>query len=404
MKRMNADRTSRAGRREASRETRPARRSRAGAHDRVLLMVGTRKGAWLYHGDGHGHWRVDGPHFLGHIINHLVLDPRDKHTLLMAAKTGHLGPTIFRSDDLGRTWQEAAEPPAFRKAAEGETARAVDHTFWLAPGHTDDARAWYAGTSPCGLFRSEDGGATWRGVDGFNNHPMHPKWFPPEDATPDGSVIHSLLIDPRDASHLYVSASGGGTFESTDAGASWSPLNKGVEVNFQPDTYPEYGQDPHCVHLHPLAPDVLYQQNHCGIYRMERSRGHWVRIGENMPKDTGDIGFPIVLHPRDPDTVWVFPMDGTTVWPRTSPGGRPAAYRTRDGGQTWQRQDRGLPREQAWYTVKRQGFTCDQRDPLGLYFGTTSGELWMSTNEGKSWHQMAAHLPEIYSVVAATLR
>ncbi|HET9481964.1 MAG TPA: glycosyl hydrolase, partial [Candidatus Polarisedimenticolia bacterium] len=134
---------------------------------------------------------------------------------------------------------------------------------------------------------------------------------------------------------------------------------------------------------------------------MDREEGTWIRVGEAMPKEVGDIGFPIVVHPRDPDTVWVFPMDGTTVWPRTSPGGRPAAYRTRDAGATWQRQDRGLPSQQAWFTVKRQAFAADGCDPLGLYFGTTSGEIWMSADEGESWRCIVSHLPEVYSVTAA---
>ncbi len=380
----------------------PARRTDQG---RVIVLVGTRKGAWIYHGDAaRARWRVDGPHFLGQIVNHLVLDPRDGKTLLMAAKTGHLGPSIFRSHDLGRTWKEAAEPPAFRKAAAGETAHAVEYTFCLSPGHRDEPGVWYGGTSPIGLFRSEDGGDTWRGVDGFNDHPMRFTWAPRDDSTPDGPVLHSILVDPRDRAHLYVGLSGGGTFESHDRGASWQPLNQGVEANFMPDPYPEYGQDPHCMGLHPLQPDRVYQANHCGIYRIDRPAQRWERIGRNMPEEVGDIGFPIVLHPHDPDTVWVFPMDGTTVWPRTSPGGRPAVYCSRDGGRTWQRQDRGLPREQAWYTVKRQAFTCDACDPVGLYFGTTGGEVWTSANEGTGWNLLAAHLPHIYSVVAATLR
>ena len=122
-----------------------------------------------------------------------------------------------------------------------------------------------------------------------------------------------------------------------------------------------------------------------------------------MPSEIGDIGFGIVLHPRDPDTAWVFPMDGTTVWPRTSIDGKPALYCTRDAGASWQRQDRGLPREQAWYTVKRQAFSADDCDPVGLYFGTTGGELWMSGNEGRSFRQIAGHLPHVYAVVAAAL-
>ncbi len=162
--------------------------------------------------------------------------------------------------------------------------------------------------------------------------------------------------------------------------------------------------DPHCVRLCPSDPERLYQQNHCGIYRLDRPSKEWVRIGKNMPKAIGDIGFPMVVHPRDADTAWVFPMDGTTVWPRTSPGGRPAAYVTRDGGATWRRLDSGLPRKHAWWTVKRQAMTADRRDPVGLYLGTTSGELWMSSDEGRRWSCLARHLPEIYAVEAAEAR
>jgi photosystem II stability/assembly factor-like uncharacterized protein len=154
--------------------------------------------------------------------------------------------------------------------------------------------------------------------------------------------------------------------------------------------------------MHPLNPDRLYQQNHCGIYRIDRPDNTWVRIGENMPLDVGDIGFPVELHPRDPDTAWVFPMDGTDVWPRTSPDGRPAAYVTRDSGDTWARLDRGLP-ERAWFTVKRQAMTLDEHDPVGVYFGTTSGEVWASRDEGDSWTCIAEHLPEIYAVESASV-
>ncbi len=371
----------------------------------VMLLVGTRKGAWIYRGDAaRTRWRVDGPHFLGHIVHHLVLDPRDGRTLLMAAKTGHLGPTIFRSTDLGKTWKEAAKPPAFRKAAEGKQGRAVDHVFWLTPGHVSEANVWYAGTSPEGLFRSEDGGDTWQPVAGFNDHPMYPVWTreEPQFATPDGPKLHSILIDPRDPQHMYLGTSGnGGVFESVDKGADWRPLNAGSRADFLPDPYPDYGQDPHCIALHPLAPDILYQQNHCGIYRMQRPDGRWVRIGENMPKEVGDIGFPIVLHPRDPDTAWVFPMDGTSVWPRVSPDGKPAAYVTRNGGKTWKRLDTGLPKSQVWFTVLRQALAADAHEPVGVYFGTTTGELWASANEGARWSCIASHLPHIYAVEAA---
>ena len=192
----------------------------------------------------------------------------------------------------------------------------------------------------------------------------------------------------------------GACSKSQDRARTWRPLNKNVEANFNPDPYPEYGQDAHYIALSPTLPDRLWQQNHCGIYRLDRPGEKWERIGNAMPKEVGDIGFTIVPHARDADTAWVFPMDGTTVWPRTSPDGRPAVYRTRDAGASWERQDKGFPRKQGWFTVKRQAFCGDMVKPAGLYLGTTGGEVWASTNEGGRFRQIAAHLPEIYSVVA----
>ncbi|HEX5614379.1 MAG TPA: glycosyl hydrolase [Acidimicrobiia bacterium] len=361
------------------------------------LFLGTRKGFWIAHTDrARKSWSISEPHFLGHIVQHAVLDPRDGRTLLLAMRTGHLGPTVFRSTDFGATWSEATSPPAF--ATGDPLGRSLNAVFWLTPGHADEPGVWYAGGSPQGLFRTEDGGDTWEPVSGWNDHPNFETWAEwPEQGTPDGSMLHSINVDPRDASHLYIGLSGGGVFESTDGGKDWAPLNRGSLALFMPEPSPEFGQDPHCVRLHPQSPDRLYQQNHCGIYRIDRPADEWVRVGENMPTDVGDIGFPIELHPRDPDTAWVFPMDGSDVWPRTSPGGKPAAFVTRDAGESWTRLDNGLP-PTAWYTVKRQAMTTDDGDPVGVYFGTTSGELWASADEGESWQCVAQHLPEIYSV------
>ena len=240
-----------------------------------MLWIGTRKGLFALRADGaRRSWKLAGPQFLGHIIHHVVQDPREPRTLLMAAKTGHLGPTVFRSGDRGRSWREAAQPPAFRKALEGEEARAVQRVFWLTPGHRNETGTWYAGSSPAGLFRSSDGGERWEPVAGFNDNPMRPKWaaFP----TPDGEFLHSILVDPRDARHLYIAISIGGVFESTDAGASWTPLNEGIAADFLPDPNVPFGHDPHCVVQHPAKPDRLYQQNHCGIYRLDR---RWAAVG-----------------------------------------------------------------------------------------------------------------------------
>lgn len=385
---------------------RKAARKLARTGGAVALLVATRKGAFIFHSDASRRtWKTQGPMFLGHIIYHLVADPRGKgrrRTMLATASTGHLGPTIFRSLDFGKTWKEAAKPPAFPKAQQGQKGRVVDHTFWLTPGN--EPGLWYGGTSPQGLFRSEDDGVSWSPVSGFNDHPMYSQWTGGEqDGTPDGPKLHSVIVDPRDSAHLYIAMSSGGVFESRDTGASWTPLNKGIAADFLPDPNIEFGHDPHCVRMHPAAPDVLYQQNHCGIYRLERPADCWIRIGDNMPKGVGDIGLPMVVHPRDPETAWVFPMDGTDVWSRVSPGGKPASYVTRNSGKSWKRQDAGLPPAQGWFTVKRQAMSADAADPVGVYFGTTGGEVWASRNEGEKWSCIARHLPEIYGVEAVAL-
>lgn len=363
----------------------------------TVLFVGTRKGLWtLSAGADRSAWRCEGPHFLGNIINHAILDPRDSTSLLVAGGAGHLGPTVYRSRDMGATWQEASKPPQF--AADDRLERVLRRVFWLSPGHAGEPGVWYAGGTPQGLFRTEDGGDTWAPVDGWNDGEHWETWCEwPEQGTPDGSMLHSVNIDPRDPAHLYLGLSGGGVFESTDKGGSWRPLNAGCAADFLPDPDAPFGHDPHTVRVHPAQPDRLYQQNHCGIYRLDRPDEKWVRIGDNMPRDVGDIGFPVELHPRDPDTVWVFPMDGTEVWPRTSPDGKPSVYKTTDAGASWTRQDTGLP-ERAWYTVKRQAMTTDAHDPVGVYFGTTCGEVWASTDEGATWSCIAQHLPEIFTV------
>ncbi len=383
---------------------RPAAR-RSATPKRIVVLVATRKGAWIFHGDARRRsWTADGPHFLGHTVSHLVLDPRDGRTLLAAARTGHLGPTVFRSTDLGRRWKEAEQPPAFANASATLPARSVDHTFWLTPGHASEPGRWYAGTSPQGLFRSDDGGVRWSPIASVNEDPNFREWMGTvQDGTPDGPKLHSIIVDPRDPAHLLFGMSGGGVHESRDAGASWTPLVKGMEVVEGFDASTITFHDPHCVRLAPSDPDRLYQQNHCGIYRLDRPGDTWQRIGRRMPKRVGDIGFPMVVHPHDADTAWVFPMDGTDVWPRTAPAGRPAAYVTRNGGRTWQRLADGLPAEQAWWTIKRQAMTADAEPVPALYLGTTSGELWIGHDEGARWRNLARHLPEIYAVEVAAL-
>lgn len=368
----------------------------------LRVLVSTRKGLFVLSADRRrSAWSIEGPHFLGQIVNHAVLDPRDGRTLLAAVRAGHLGPTVYRSEDFGRSWKEAARPPAFAKAAPGAAGEAVSHVFWLAPAHASQPGRWYAGTSPQGLFVSEDAGRTWRGVEGFNANPDRRRWIGgAQDAPPDGGTLHSINCDPADARHLYIGLSGGGVFESRDAGATWTPLNRGCAADFLPDPDAEFGHDPHCLRVHPRSGDV-YQQNHCGIYRLDRKAARWERIGRAMPERVGDVGFPMVLHPRDPKTLWVFPMDGGTVWPRMPIDGKPAVYGSRDAGASWRRMDAGLPPAQAWFTVKRQAMAADAFDPVGLYFGTTGGEVWSSFDEGQRWHCLCLHLPHVYAVETA---
>ena len=370
---------------------------------KLSLLVATRKGAFILKADGARRaWKLSKPILLGHVAHHLVQDPRKPRVLMLSSSTGHLGPTMLRSNDAGRTFKEVKSPPAFPRAAEGAKAHVLRHSFWLAPGHASEPGVWYAGASPQGLFRSEDGGDTWQPVAGLNEHPEYSQWMGDQaNGTPDGPTLHSINVDPRDRNHLYIGMSSGGVHESHDRGATWRPLVKGMEVveGFPADQL--YVHDPHCVRFCPSNPDRLYQQNHCGIYRLDRPGEEWVRIGRNMPKKVGDVGFPIVVHPRDDKVAWVFPMDGSGVWPRTSPDAKPAAYVTRNGGARWQRQDKGLPKNDAWWTVKRQAMCRDDRKPLGLYVGNTSGEIWGSRNEGGNWRCIARHLPQIHALETA---
>lgn len=374
----------------------------------MALLVGTRKGAFIFKSDAtRKTWKMSVATQIGNIVHHMVMDPRDRRTIIMTAHTGHLGPTIFRSTDLGKTWKETVKPPAFPKVPEGQTGMSVHHNFWLTPGHPSEPRVWYVGTSPAGLFRSEDDGNTWEPVRGFNEHPKYgSKPSPENQSPPDGATLHSIMIDPRDARHMYIglSTDSSGVFETTDKGATWKPLNKGMDCSeIGVPVESEVGAEPHCMRIHPLNPDRLYQQSHCGAYRMDRAEGVWKRMGANLPKENGisDYSFPVVLHPRDPDTVWLLPLDGGFPLGRITPNGKPATYVTHNGGKTWKRQDKGLPKGDGWFSLKRQAMICDSHDPVGVYFGTTGGEVWASRNEGESWAQIANSLPEIYSVEVA---
>lgn len=361
----------------------------------LRILVGTRKGAFCVEGDAARQtWEVREPWHLGSTCFHIAGDPRGSRTVLAAVRTPAGEATVMVSEDDGKTWVAAERPPSFEPASETGSIweRRIHQVFWISPGHPLQPRVWFAGTSPQGLFRSDDGGHTWDPVLGLHADSRFDDWTSAgRDRTPDGPKLHSVVVDPRDAGHMLVALSSGGVLETMDAGDSWAPL---------PSEKESLPSDPHRVVMASTNPDVLWMQSHYGVYRMVMDEDRrWKHVGAGRAGPTmGDAGFPIAVHPSDPDCAWTMPMDGTDSWTRMSPGGRPALFRTKDAGATWQRQDSGLPREAAWWTVKRQCLAVDGFDPLGLYFGTTSGELWGSSDEGESWAPIATHLPHIYSV------
>jgi len=386
-----------------SRLTAGSPRNRPTGRRGVTLFVATRKGLFLYDADAARRtFKPRAPLFFGCDVHHAVVDPRDGRTALAGVKTGHLGPTVFRSIDRGRTWKEASGPPRFRKAEGDAKGRAVKAVFWLTPGHASRPSEWWAGTIPHGVFKSTDGGVSFEECVGFSTALATWSQVPGRiDEAPPGPITHSILVDPRDPRRLVVGLSTGGTFQSRDEGATWTPHNAGVVADFLPEKDPEWGHDPHLIAQHPLLPQRLWQQNHCGIYRVDEPERRWTRIGLAMPKSVGDVGFSIVLHPTHVDTAWVLPMDGTSVWPRTSVGGKPAVYRTTNAGRSWTRSGAGFPRSRAYWTVMRQAFTGDGLAPAGLYLGTTSGSVWASRDEGARFREIARDLPYVQAVTAA---
>ncbi len=365
------------------------------------VLVGTRKGVFALQADrGRTRFERLTPSHLGWTCFHVMADPRNRRTLLAAVRDPEGRATVIHSRDGGASWLEADEPPRFETEPPFEVdgdrrsdgAREVRQVFWLTPGHSYHPGRWYCGTSPQGLFITNDGGRTWSPMNGLHRHPGFDEWtLPGRDRTPDGAKLHSVLLDPRDPDHLYLGLSSGGVLESIDGGEGWSRLDGGLEG--------DHARDPHALTLAPTNPDRLWMQTHFGVYRMDREEGLWQRVG---PRDEEggwrDAGFPIVVHPSDPDCAWVFPMDGSKTWSRMPLDGRPALYRTLDGGRTWARQERGFPVEPCYWTVKRQCLAVDGCDPLGLYFGTTSGDVWASFDEGQNWTCIARGLPHIYSV------
>src|SRR6476660_428240 len=333
-------------------------------------------------------WSMQGPLCEGWPIHDLIVEP-GTGAILAAGGSPWYGAAVWRSEDGGTTWSHSSAGLTY---GDGDGVEPIK-TVWSLAATPDGGLL--AGVQPAGLFRSDDKGATWRHVEGLTNHPTRPSWQPGAG----GLILHSIVPHPSDPSRTWVGISAVGTFETTDGGASWEPRNQGVRADFYPDPYPVTGQ---CVHkLVPAAdqPETLYQQNHCGVYRSDDGGAHWTDLTPGLPSQ---FGFPMVTHPRDPDTAWVIPLNGDDKG-RYMPGASAAVWRTHDRGANWVRSGDGLPQENAFTTVLREAMARDTLDPVGITFGTETGQLWNSADGGESWRLITANLPTIWAVESVVL-
>ena len=350
---------------------------------KVLILLGTKKGAFVLEGDeGRAAWRLRGPYCEAWPMNHVAADPASG-TIYGGGGNEWFGPAVWKSTDLGHSWTHSSEGLAY------EAGEAPIKSVWsvaAGPG------GLYAGVEPAGLFRSRDGGATWRHVAGLRDHPSRQHWQPGGG----GLILHSLLPHPEDARRLWVGISAAGVFHTADGGETWEPRNRGTRADFNPEDqrYPEFGQCVHSLAMAAGAPERLYQQNHCGMYRSDDGGRRWDSIEAGLPST---FGFPAAAHPREPDTLYLLPLNGDIAG-RYVPDAKAAVWRTRDGGATWQDLRDGLPQQNAYFGVLRQAMAVDPLTPAGVYFGTGTGSLYASADEGESWTCIAQHLPTISSV------
>ncbi len=355
---------------------------------KVLILIGTKKGVFIIESDAKRRsWELRGPFCEVWPINHVVADPTTG-TIYGGGGNEWFGPAIWKSTDLGATWTHSSEGLAY--AAGEEPIKSV---WSVTPG----AERLYAGVEPAGLFRSDDRGQSWQHIAGLRNHPSRSEWQPGGG----GLILHSLVLHPNDERQLWVAISAAGVFHTADGGETWQTRNRGTRADFLPEgeNYPEYGQ---CVHRLVMAPgmsDRLYQQNHCGMYRSQDGGQHWESIEAGLPSS---FGFPAAVHPRDPATLYLLPLNGDMAG-RYVPDGKAAVWRSRDCGDNWEALREGLPQENAFFGVLRHAMATDRLEPAGVYLGTNTGTLFASGDEGESWTCIAQHLPRILSVETLVL-
>jgi photosystem II stability/assembly factor-like uncharacterized protein len=373
-----------------------AKRGKEHRMSRVRVLVGTRKGAFVLTADGNRkRWKVSGPHFGGWEIYHVKGSPADPDRIYASQSSGWFGQVIPRSDDGGKTWEPVSNEFTYEGAA--GTHQSFDGTprtwefkrVWHLEPSLDDPDTVYAGVEDAGLFRTNDGGRTWEELPGLRGHGSGPNWQPGAG----GLCLHTILVDPGNSRRIFIAISAAGAFRTDDGGATWQPINRGLRSEYIPEPTAEVG---HCVHriaMHRSRPNVLFMQKHWDVMRSEDGGDSWHEVSGNLPSD---FGFPIEVHPHEPDTIYVVPIKSDSE--HYPPKGRLRVYRSRAGGNDWEPLTKGLPQRNCYVNVLRDAMAVDSLDPGGVYFGTTGGQVYASADSGGSWKPIVRHLPPVLSV------
>jgi hypothetical protein len=357
----------------------------------VLLLVGTMKGAFILRANkARRKWEVGGPYFPGSAVYALAYDGRaGRHRIWAGPQSMHWGALLRSSDDFGRKWTNPEE--ANVKFPEGAGA-ALQNIWQIVPGRDGEPKTLYCGVEPAAMFVSGDAGKTWRLNEGLWNHPQRPKWQPGGG----GLCLHTILLHPNDPKRIRIAISTGGMYVTDDGGVTWRPSNRGVRADFLPDKHPEFGQCVHKVAQSKARPERMFLQNHWGLYRTDDGGENWTDVANGVPSD---FGFAMAVHPENPDCAWIVPLESDGF--RCTPEGKLRVYRTRDAGKKWEPMTKGLPQKKAYETVLRDAMAADALDPVGVYFGTRSGKLFGSSDQGKSWSELLDGLPPVVSVKTA---
>jgi hypothetical protein len=370
------------------------------AERKVRVLVGTRKGTYVVESDSaRRKWKVNPVAHDGRDIFHAVADPRHPGTLYAAVNSSFWGPMIHRSRNWGKTWSEIATPLSARmkdrpdpmETAPNAPPRAVQAIWHLEPGHPSEPKTIFAGVDPHLLFRSDDEGDSWEPVPALNEHPTKGKWAPGAG----GPAMHTIIVDPTDRRKMYVGISAAGTFKTEDAGAHWQAVNKGVEAGFLPEKFPEVGQCVHHVAIDAADPRLFYRQDHGGIYVSRDAMESWDHVGKALKFE--DFGFAVASPAAAPGRAYFVPLKGEA---RVSPSGGLQVYQ-------WTERPKGfkpLMDRTAFpgdLGVQREGLATDREEQPGIYVGTTTGQLILSNDAGKSWKQLPFAFPAIHSVSVA---